>query len=88
MAKVTDKNKTKNTDELVDLEVASGTDPFNGWVYLFYDGYGYWIENWRTDHYSDYLQDETGKLIKSEDEARMCFDREISNAQWAGAIFP
>ncbi len=88
MAKLTTKNKSKNTDEAADYEIAAGTDPFNGLVYLFYDGAGYWIENWRTDHVSDYLQGANGKLIKDEAEAMKCFNAEISNAQYVGAIYP
>lgn len=88
MAKTTTNNKAHKDDEEVDFEIASGTDPFNGLVYLFYDSTGYWIENWRTDHYSDYLQDDAGNLIDDEAEAMKCFNAEISNAQWVGAIYP
>jgi len=88
MAKIVNTNKANNKDTAADYEIAAGHDPFNGEVYLFWDGHGYWIENWRTDHYSDYLQDENGKLIKDEAQAIECWQKEISNAQFVGAIYP
>jgi hypothetical protein len=87
MAKVTTKNKAKNSDEWQDFEIAAGHDPFNGEVYLYKDNTGYWIENWRTDHYSQYLADENGKLIKDEEKALECFNGEVANAQFSSPIY-
>lgn len=82
------KNKARNTDEQPDIDIAAGLDPFNGEVYLFRDETGFWVENWRTNHFSDYLQDEQGNLIIDEAEARICFEKEISNTQFSQAIYP
>lgn len=81
------KNKSKNTDQQPDVEHAAGLDPFNGEIYLFADETGFWIENWRTNHYSDYLTDADGELITDEAEAMKCFEAECTNTQFSQPLY-
>jgi hypothetical protein len=81
-------SEEKLHDSKVDTAVSHGYDPFNGEVYLFKDTEGYWLENWRTDHYSDYLHDEKGNLITGEDQALACLDNEIANAHFNSPVYP
>lgn len=87
VANVAPQSVEKANDNKVDTCVAFGYDPFNGEVYLFADEEGYWIENWRTDHYSDYLQDDEGNLITDEDAAIACHEQEIANANFSCPVF-
>lgn len=80
-------NKAKNQDELEDILIAEGHDPFNGELCLFRDKNGYWIENWRTSHYSDYLKDAEGAIIKNEDAALQCFNAEVANANFSTPLY-
>ena len=86
-AKIAPHDEQKATDNLVDTCVAFGHDPFNGEVYLFGDNEGYWLENWRTDHYSDYLVDEEGDMIIDEATALICHEKECANAHFNQPLF-
>lgn len=88
MATTTTKNKANGKDAFQDYLIAEGNDPFNGEVHLFKDATGYWIENWRTEHYSDFLKDAFGWLIKDEAQALECFNAEIANAHFNCPIYP
>jgi hypothetical protein len=81
------RNEKKATDNLPDHTVAHGYDPFNGEVYCFFDGNGYWLENWRTEHYSEYLTDEKGNLITDEDTALACHEKECANAHFNAPLY-
>ena len=87
-ANIAPHNEEKLNDSKVDTAVAFGYDPFNGEVYCFGDSEGYWIENWRTEHYSDYLQDAKGKLITDEDAAIACHEQECANAHFNCPVYP
>jgi hypothetical protein len=87
-ADVAPHNEKKATDNNADTSVAFGYDPFNGEVYCFFDGVGYWIENWRSEHYSDYLHDADGNLITDEDAAIACHEQECANAHFSSPVYP
>lgn len=86
-ANLVPQSEEKATDNLPDTCVAFGHDPFNGEVYLFFDGKGYWMENWRTEHYSEYLADEKGNLITDEETALACHENECANAHFNCPIY-
>ena len=86
-ANVAPHSEEKATDNKSDATVAFGYDPFNGEVYCFFDGEGYWLENWRTEHYSEYLTDAEGNLITDEKTAIACHEKECANAHFNCPIF-
>lgn len=86
-ANVAPQSEEKLNDSKADTCVAFGYDPFNGEVYLFKDDVGYWIENWRTEHYSDYLSYEKGDPITDEDQAIACFEQECANAHFSSPVY-
>jgi hypothetical protein len=86
-ADVAPQSEEKANDNKADECVASGYDPFNGEVYLFKDSEGYWIENWRSNHYSEYLQYEEGDPITDEKQAMACFEAECANANFSCPVY-